>query len=80
MLSEKLRTALDNLLPDAGSDESYLLHGEPLRDAAVLISPREYDRLRGLNVAEFMDFCDRIGARAKKKGLTSAKLSRLLEA
>ena len=38
MLSEKLRAALDNLLPDAGSDESYLLHGEPLRDAAVLIA------------------------------------------
>lgn len=38
MLSDKLREALDNLLPDAGSDESYLLHGEPLRDAAVLIA------------------------------------------
>ena len=38
MLSEKLRAALDNLLPDAGSDESYLLHGQSLRDAAVLIA------------------------------------------
>lgn len=38
MLSDKLRAALDNLLPDAGSDESYLLHGESLRDAAVLIA------------------------------------------
>lgn len=50
------------------------------RDAAVLMSPREYDRLRGLNVAEFTDFCDRIGSRAKKRGLTAAKLNRLLEA
>lgn len=38
MLSEKLRVALDNLLPDDGEDESYLLHGERLRDAAVLIA------------------------------------------
>ena len=37
MLSEKLRDALDNLLPDAGEDEAYL--GTPtLRDAAVLIA------------------------------------------
>lgn len=49
------------------------------RDAAVLLSPREYDRLRGLNVAEFTAFCDGIGSRAKKKGLTPAALSRLLE-
>lgn len=38
MLSEKLRDALDNLLPDEGLDEGYLLHGERLRDAAVLIA------------------------------------------
>ena len=37
MLSEKLRVALENLLPDAGEDETYL--GMPtLRDAAVLIA------------------------------------------
>ena len=37
MLSDKLRAALDNLLPDAGEDETYL--GTPtLRDAAVLIA------------------------------------------
>ena len=38
MLSAKLRDALGNLLPDSGSDEGYLLHGERLRDAAVLIA------------------------------------------
>lgn len=48
------------------------------RAAAVLMSPREYDRLRGLNVAEFTAFCESIGSRAKKKGLTPAKLRRLL--
>lgn len=35
----KLRDALDNLLPDHGEDEGYLLHrGDLLRDAAVLIA------------------------------------------
>lgn len=39
MLSQKLRAALANLLPDAGEDEAYLMDGAPtLRDAAVLIA------------------------------------------
>ncbi|WP_447760752.1 CoA pyrophosphatase [Sphingopyxis panaciterrae] len=39
MLSEKLRAALGNLLPDAGEDEAYLIDEMPtLRDAAVLIA------------------------------------------
>ena len=29
------------------------------RDQAVLISPQEYARLRGLAVADFQAFCDR---------------------
>ena len=50
-------------------------HGRP---AAVVISPDEYDHLRGLNVAEFAGFCDRIGERAKARGLTEAGLAELL--
>ncbi len=38
MLSAKLHAALNNLLPDAGPDEGYLLRGQSLRDAAVLIA------------------------------------------
>ncbi|MDZ3830413.1 MAG: CoA pyrophosphatase [Sphingopyxis sp.] len=39
MLSDKLRGALDNLLPDSGQDETYLLNrDDTLRDAAVLIA------------------------------------------
>jgi len=39
MLSDKLRVALDNLLPDPGEDESYLLdRAGRLRAAAVLIA------------------------------------------
>ena len=35
------------------------------RDVAVILSAQEYDRLRGLNVAEFQRFCDRV-ARARR--------------
>lgn len=39
MLSAKLRAALDELLPDTGEDEDYLLQQDvTLRDAAVLIA------------------------------------------
>ena len=38
MLSAKLREALGNLRPDEGADEAYLLHGQTLRDAAVLVA------------------------------------------
>ncbi len=40
--------------------------------------PREYRRLRGLNVAELERLCRRIGARAKRRGLTEEKLQELL--
>lgn len=43
------------------------------RDAAGVISPDEYDRLRGLNVREFQEFCERIEESARQKGLTEDK-------
>jgi prevent-host-death family protein len=49
------------------------------RDVAVVLSPREYDRLRAINIAEFDQFCDRIGQRATEQGLTEDKLAALLE-
>ena len=49
------------------------------RSVAVILSSAEYDRLRGANVTEFTSFCDSVGTRAKRKGLTEEKLSRLLE-
>jgi prevent-host-death family protein len=48
------------------------------RDQAVLISPQEYARLRGTAVADFEAFCDRVGEKAAKRGLTERKLAALL--
>jgi antitoxin Phd len=50
------------------------------RDQAVVISPQEYARLRGLAVADFQSFCDRIGEQAAMSGLTESKLGALLRA
>ncbi len=48
------------------------------RDVAVVMSPREYDRLRGARIAEFERVCDRISAEAVRRGLTEEKLEKLL--
>jgi len=48
------------------------------RDVAVVLSAEEYDRLRGINVAEFQAFCDRVAGKAAARGLTERKLSLLL--
>jgi prevent-host-death family protein len=48
------------------------------REAAIIMSPAEYDRLRGINVAEFSAFCDRVAKQAKENGLTESGLSKLL--
>ena len=48
------------------------------RPAAVIISPQEYDRMRNTNLREFTDFREQVAGKAKKKGLTSKELSKLL--
>jgi prevent-host-death family protein len=48
------------------------------RDIAVVLSAREYDRLRAINVDEFERFCDRIGQPAVANGLTEEKLAEIL--
>jgi antitoxin Phd len=50
------------------------------RDAAVMLSMQDYERLTALNVEEFERFCDRVGQRAKKRGLTEAELSNIIDA
>ncbi len=48
------------------------------RDVAVVLSMQEYRRLSRLNMAEFQRFCDAVGKKAAKAGLTEAKLKKLL--
>jgi prevent-host-death family protein len=48
------------------------------RDVAVILSTQEYERLRNINISEFQQFCDRIAQKAAARGLTEAKLKRLL--
>ena len=48
------------------------------RPAAVIISPQEYDRMRNTNLREFSDFWEHVASKAKKKGLTSNALNKLL--
>ncbi|HEV2349092.1 MAG TPA: type II toxin-antitoxin system Phd/YefM family antitoxin [Terriglobia bacterium] len=64
-------------LLDAAQREPVVIRRQK-RDAAVLLSPQEFDRLRGLNVDEFQSFCDRVARRASARGLTKTKLARLL--
>jgi prevent-host-death family protein len=49
------------------------------RDQAVLISPQEYDRLRGVAVADFESFCNQVAEKAVARGLTERKLAALLK-
>lgn len=47
-------------------------------DVAVLISPAEYDKLRGLRAKAFMDICDRVAAKATARGLTDEMFDELM--
>lgn len=48
------------------------------RDVAVILSPREYERLCALNLDEFERFCDRVAQQAAARGLTEEKLGSIL--
>jgi hypothetical protein len=65
-------------LLDAAQSEPVMIQNHD-QDIAVMLSPKEYDRLRGINIMEFQQFCDRVGKNAASNGLTEEKLSELLE-
>lgn len=48
------------------------------RDVAVILSMAEFDRIRGRNVAAFLEASKALAAEAKANGLTPAKLASLL--
>ena len=49
------------------------------RDAAVILSPEDFDRITRDNIEDFLEFCDMIGKRAESSGLTEKKLTDLLK-
>ena len=48
------------------------------KEIAVVLSKADYDRLMRRNVESFQRFCDNVGERAKKRGLTEEILGSLL--
>jgi prevent-host-death family protein len=64
-------------LLDAAQREPVVIRRQK-RDIAVVMSPQQYDRLRGLNIAEMERLVRRVSARAKRRGLTEEKLEKLL--
>jgi prevent-host-death family protein len=49
------------------------------RDVAIVMSPEEYDRIRGANIAELNRLCERVSERAAARGLTDEILDDLLK-
>jgi prevent-host-death family protein len=64
-------------LLDAAQHEPVVIRRQK-RDAVVVLSPREYDRLLAVAAADFQQFCDRVASQAATRGLTESKLNRLL--
>lgn len=62
---------------DAAAKEPVVIRRQK-RDVAVVLSMQEYERLVRLNVAEFKRFCDSVGEKAAKVGLTEDRLAALL--
>lgn len=74
--SNKAKQSFGHVL-DSAQREPVLIQKHN-RSAAVVLSVAEYERLRGLNAAEFAEFCDMIGRRAHERGLTKTKLDQML--
>ena len=65
-------------LIDAAAREPVVIQRQK-RDVAVVLSMAEYERLTGMNVAEFQRFCDQVGQHAVQAGMDEAVLDSLLE-
>jgi len=64
-------------LVDAAQREPVIIERDQ-KDVAVILSARDYDRLNGKSVREFLEFCDTVADNAAARGLTDEKLEELL--
>lgn len=64
-------------LLDAAQDEPVFIERNQ-EEVAVLVSAREYDRLRSSANLDFQQFCDTIADKAAANGLSESKLEELL--
>jgi prevent-host-death family protein len=62
---------------DAAQREPVMIRRQN-REVAVVLSPGEYERLRGMNISEFEQFCDMVGEHAASRELTEQKLAEVL--
>lgn len=64
-------------LLDAAQREPIVIRRQN-RDVAVVLSAREYARLRDLNAEDLQRFCDQVAERAAERGLTEDGLAEIL--
>jgi len=65
-------------LLDAAQREPVLIRRQN-RAVAVVMSPEEYDRIRGVNTEELRRLCERVSKQAEARGLTDEILADLLK-
>lgn len=70
------KNRLGALLDDAQREPIVIRRQD--RDVAVVLSMAEYERLRAPNVKAFLDLRRSVAGAARRKGLTSRRLARLL--
>jgi prevent-host-death family protein len=65
-------------LIDAAQKEPVVVRRQN-RAVLVVMSPEDYDRMRGANVAELDRLCERVSKQAAERGLTDEILADLLK-
>jgi len=74
--ASEARQSLSDILESARREPVVIQRQK--RNVAVVMSMDEYERLVHLNTAEFQRFCDLVGAKAQKAGMTEEILEGLL--